>query len=66
MFTIHRLMHYPGHWTVGRLYGPGLMLWTLERPWLDNRRYVSCIPCRPAGSTGTPRARCPAPFAASR
>lgn len=32
--------------TFGRLTGPGLPveLHTVERPWLDNRRRVSCIP----------------------
>lgn len=28
----------------GRLTGEGLSLHTLERPWLDNRENVSCIP----------------------
>jgi hypothetical protein len=30
--------------TIGRLTGPGIDLWTLERPWLNNRQRESCIP----------------------
>lgn len=34
-----------GHCTPGRLYLPGgPTFFTLERPWLDNRNGVSCIP----------------------
>lgn len=30
--------------TEGRLILPAFFLWTIERPWKDNRPFVSCIP----------------------
>jgi hypothetical protein len=30
--------------TLGRLLHEGLSLYTVERPWLDNKAFVSCIP----------------------
>lgn len=31
--------------TFGRLFVPGYSCYTVERPWLENRPWVSCIPC---------------------
>lgn len=32
--------------TLGRLYDDsGFSLYTLERPWLDNKPFISCYPC---------------------
>lgn len=31
-------------WVLGRLHAGPLSLWTIERPWLDNKRNESCIP----------------------
>ena len=30
--------------TFGRLWLPGFDCWTVERPWKNNRRNVSCFP----------------------
>jgi hypothetical protein len=30
--------------TIGRLLHEGLSFYTVERPWLDNKAFVSCIP----------------------
>ena len=30
--------------TFGRLLAPGFSCFTVERPWADNRRWISCIP----------------------
>lgn len=32
------------HGTVGQINAPGLECWTIERPWLDNKPGVSCVP----------------------
>lgn len=45
MFTLTRFAHLPTA-EIGRLTGDGIegVIWTLELPWRDNRREVSCIP----------------------
>jgi hypothetical protein len=35
---------YTPHGTFGRLYVNGFECYTVERPWLNNRRNMSCIP----------------------
>lgn len=32
------------HGTLGIVQGPGFRFWTMEPPWRDNRRRLSCIP----------------------
>lgn len=42
--TLQRWCHGP-HCTFGRIMlDPGIHIYTVERPWLDNRPVVSCIP----------------------
>lgn len=44
MILLERLALMP-EGTLGRLtFEDGLELWTIERPWLDNKPWVSCIP----------------------
>jgi len=43
MLKINRFAYLPDR-TVGRATIGGLMFWTIEKPWLDNKPMVSCIP----------------------
>lgn len=43
--TLVRQAYVPNAYTVGRLFCRGFSCWTLERPWLGNRPYESCVPC---------------------
>lgn len=42
---LERYLHYTSH-TVGRLYRPegAKQIHTIERPWLGNKPWISCIP----------------------
>jgi hypothetical protein len=53
-------LEYADDGTFGVLQAPGFLLVTVERPWRDNRRRVSCIPAgRYAVRLGTYKGRYP-------
>lgn len=44
MITIYRYINYPGLCVIGFMVVDGEVFYTLEPPWRDNQRNVSCIP----------------------
>lgn len=41
---VERFAYIPGYGTFGRMYADEFSCYTCERPWENNRRWVSCIP----------------------